>query len=252
MSPRCFELDGVSPFAPRAADYARARPGYPAEAIERILFGLVGPRLRIVDVGAGTTQATRQLAAHAGFAIGIDPSREMLQAAPPTADVALLCASAEHLPLRSGAVDLLTAFNAFHWFEPAAFFAEARRVLAPAGRLALVWNDWDLRDAFTASFVSLMRAHAGAHPAEARETEIAPLYDSPLFRDVSHHACPHRHGLDAAGVSSRMRSVSYVPADGPAWNALEQQLRALFERHADASGAVTHHYVTNVFVAAPR
>lgn len=49
-----------------------------------------------------------------------------------------------------------------------------------------------------------------------------------------------------------MRSVSYVAREGPEWERLARELRALFDARADAEGTVSHHYLTAVFVAAPR
>ena len=47
-------------------------------------------------------------------------------------------ASAEHSGLESGSVDLVTVATALHWLDFDRFYAEARRVLAPGGALA-VW-----------------------------------------------------------------------------------------------------------------
>ena len=251
MTRRCYELEGVKRFSARAADYAFARPGYPAEAIAHILESSRVSRPRIVDVGAGTAQATNQLGRAAGFAVGLDPNLEMLSAAPRQANVVLLQGRAEQLPVRTRSADLLTAFNAFHWFQPEAFLAEARRVLASDGRLALVWNDWDDRDPFTAAFVRLMRAQAGDYPLEDRAAEVAPLYQTRHFHDVRQSTFPLRQDLDLSGVLARMRSMSYVPRQGPAWEQLASELRALFARHADNGGLVTHYYTTQVFIATP-
>jgi len=42
-------------------------------------------------------------------------------------------ADAEHLPLRSGQLDLLVVAQALHWFATPAFFNQARRALKPNG-----------------------------------------------------------------------------------------------------------------------
>jgi len=251
MIRRCHELEGVQRFSSRAVEYAFARPSYPPDAIREILKGARGSPPRIVDVGAGTAQGTNPLACAAGFAVGLDPSLEMLKAAPRQAGVALLAGLAERLPLRSRCVELLTSFNAFHWFQPEPFLAEARRVLVQDGRLALAWNDWDERDPFTAAFVRLMRAQARDSPPEDRAAEVAPLYQTRHFHDVRQSSFPLRHDLDLAGVLARMRSMSYVPREGPAWEQLASELQDLFAAHVDALGRVTHHYTTQVFVATP-
>lgn len=48
--------------------------------------------------------------------------------------------TAEHTLLPGASVDLVTAAQAFHWFDAAAFKRECRRILAAEGRIALIWN----------------------------------------------------------------------------------------------------------------
>ena len=54
--------------------------------------------------------------------------------------------SAELLPLAAGSVQLITAAQAFHWFEVERAQAEFLRVLTPQGLVALIWNDRVLHD----------------------------------------------------------------------------------------------------------
>jgi len=251
MTGRCCDLDGVTRFADRAAIYARARPSYPPAAIEFLLARAPRPNARIVDVGAGTGIATHLLAEANGRALGLDPGVEMLRAAAPGARVALAAGRAEHLPLRYRSVDLLTAFNAFHWFQPEAFFTEARRVLAPDGRLVLAWNDWNHDDPFTSEFVRLMRSRAGDYPPEDRAAEVAPLYSTHQFGEVEAASFENVHVLDAETLPLRLQSMTYIPREGPAWETLSTELTALFERYADEEGKVRHHYRTSVYVARP-
>jgi len=236
---RCFDLDGAVRYSDRAVLYARARPSYPADAIAFVLHG-AGPR--IIDVGAGPATSTKLLGERA---IGCDPNLPMLLAA---ARPRLLLARAESLPFRTASADLLTVFNAFHWFQPGAFFAEAHRVLPPAARLALIWNDWNHGDAFTREFVRLMRSAAGDFPPEDRDAEVAPLYATRLFTNIERRSFPNEHRLDHDLLRMRLQSMSYIPLAGPAWDALDRELAVLFARYA-REGFVTHHYTTEVFVA---
>lgn len=233
---RCCDLDGAARFTGRASFYARARPSYPPDAIA---FAR-GDATRLLDVGAGTGISTRLLGA-----IGVDPNPEMTLASSSPS----IIARAEALPFRDACADLVTSFNAFHWFQPESFFAEAHRVLVPRGRLALVWNDWDLYDPFTREFVALMRSRAGDYPPEDRDAEVAPLYDTKLFTDIERRDFPNTHVLDHEHLRMRLQSMSYIPAEGPEWDALARELRELFERYADADGRVTHRYTTAVFVS---
>ena len=128
-----------------ARRYARARPRIHAAAIEKFcLFARVDrPLSRAVDVGCGTGQSTVALALAniAETIVGIDPSADMLALAVHDPRVEYRQGSAEHVPLPDESVDLVTAGLAFHWFDPVAFLAEARRLLRPGGWL-VVYNSW--------------------------------------------------------------------------------------------------------------
>ncbi|HWW62743.1 MAG TPA: class I SAM-dependent methyltransferase [Thermoanaerobaculia bacterium] len=226
-------------FSDRAGAYARGRPSYPPAAIDFVLRDAT----RKLDLGAGTGISTGLLGA-----IACDPNLDMLLAA--NRGLPRIAARAEVLPFRARSLDLITAFNAFHWFQPDAFFAEARRVLRRDGRLGLVWNDWDFSDAFTTEFFRLMRSCAPPDfPPEDREAEVAPLYATALFANIERAGFPHRHRLDRELLELRLRSMTYVPSDGPRWELVANELAALYERYADREGFVEHHYIASAFVA---
>lgn len=130
-----------------AETYAHHRPGYPAETFRRLADACPeGPRLA-VDVGAGPGNSTAGLrdALPADWLVAaIEPGRDMRRVLSRrftgNPGVQVIDAAAEAMPLPSGGVGLLVACTAFHWFDRAAFFAEAARVLAPRGVLGLIRN----------------------------------------------------------------------------------------------------------------
>ena len=238
---------GRARYSDRASQYARARPSYPAEAIEWIL-GQVGARPRVLDAGSGTGIATRLLAAGGARPIALEPNLPMILAS--DLPVPTVCAAGETLPLLADTFDLVTIFNAFHWLRAEEALAEVRRVLRAEGKLAVVWNDWERTDRFTDEFVTLMRSYAGDFPPEDRDAEAAPLYRSAHITDVARRDFPNRHVLDAPGLRARIESMSYIPLEGPDAIKMRERLDELFHRHA-RDGVVVHHYTTCVFVARP-
>jgi SAM-dependent methyltransferase len=123
-------------FSERSSQYARARPGYPAELF-LALARLAPARETAWDVGTGSGQAALGLADHFGAVLATDASAAQLAEAPlhPRVTYRQGREAASGLPDRS--VDLVTVAQAAHWFDLAQFYREALRVLRPGGILAI-------------------------------------------------------------------------------------------------------------------
>lgn len=117
--------------------YARFRPEYPPE-LATYLASIAPDTSLAVDIGCGTGQLTRQLAAHFATVIGVDPSADQITHAAPLANLSYACAQAENLPLAERSASLITAAQAAHWFDLPRFYAEVRRVAGPQAILALI------------------------------------------------------------------------------------------------------------------
>jgi len=126
-------------FSGHAADYASHRPTYPS-ALFDYLAGLPNRTQIAWDCATGNGQAAAELATHFDQVIATDASKEQIENATNLPDnVDTRVAPAEASGFEDGSVDLITVAQALHWFDFEAFFAEAKRVLAPGGVLA-VWS----------------------------------------------------------------------------------------------------------------
>lgn len=243
-------MNPLERFSDRAQDYARYRPTYPDAAIEALLQAC-GTCLVAADVGAGTGISARLLAERGVQVWAIEPNAEMRQVAEPHANVRFQAGSAEQTGLADASVDLVTCFQAFHWFEPESCLLEFRRILKPSGQLAVVWNSRDRSDEFTAGYSQVVQQVSNQHPAEQRMVAEQPLRDTPHFHNLRQQTFRNQQALDFAGLMGRAQSVSYIPRTESAQQQLQAGLQALYQQWADDRGLVYLQYCTQVFLADP-
>ena len=126
-----------------AASYAAGRPNYPA-ALYDTLASQLGRSLtgvHVVDLGAGTGIASRQLAERGAVVTAVELSGPMIaQLAATSPRVRPVRGSATALPLRRQCADLVTSAQAWHWMDPALAIPEFMRILRPGGVFAAWWN----------------------------------------------------------------------------------------------------------------
>ncbi|MFI7353312.1 class I SAM-dependent methyltransferase [Streptomyces avidinii] len=133
-------------FDAAAALYAAHRPGYPPALLDAVeaLAGRPLAGARVADVGAGTGIATALLHERGAEVVAVEPgdgmAAEFRRAHP---GIPIVRGDGDRLPLATGAFDLLTYAQAWHWTDPDRSVPEARRVLRPGGALAIWWNDAD-------------------------------------------------------------------------------------------------------------
>jgi SAM-dependent methyltransferase len=219
-------------FTGRADAYAAARPSYPSETIAAIVHGFADPAgLTVADLGAGTGISSRLLAATGAQVVAVEPNAAMRSAAAEDPRLTWIAATAEATTLADRSVDIVTAFQAWHWVDHALAIDEVRRILRPGGRFAVVYNERDGRDPFTAGYGDIVRRYArdGNGTERDRETGLdrALAIDPPRTRRLEF---PNVHALDRAGVHRRAESTSYLPRDGPAYEALHRELDELVNR----------------------
>jgi SAM-dependent methyltransferase len=222
-------------------DYARHRPGYPAELIEW-LGKQVGHTGRAADIGAGTGIFTRMLAAAGWRVTAVEPSAEMLKCvldgmagAETRSRIAQVCASAEATGLSSGAFDLVTAAQAFHWFNPPIALREFARILRPGGVQALLWNNRDFDNSpFVREYEHLIRRFNPSYEREYRDQDwTSKIEETGLFSPAAHKQFQLEWCITIDGIIGFSRSVSYIRnvLSREALVEFEKELRALATSH---------------------
>jgi Methyltransferase domain len=251
-NPQLYTLNPLDRFSDRAADYVKYRPSYPAAAIDTILDGL-DPEPIAADIGAGIS--ARLLAERNVRVWAIEPNAAMRSAATPHPLVEFRDSTAEATRLEAASVDLVTCFQAFHWFEPEPTLREFQRILKATtatgnpGRLALVWNNRDKKDAFTTEYSELTLAASTNRAIHDRLDCDRSLLVSPHFTNIREYTFANCQALDLAGLMGRVRSNSYTPSAGEALQELMSELERLHDRWQDDRGLVYLNYVTSVYLA---
>ena len=118
-------------FTGRASAYTKARPGYPAEAVEYI-YNLSPANAVFADIGAGTGKFTELIATYGNVIYAVEPNADMRgQLAITLArfpNVKISDGTAEATRLPDKCADIITCAQALNKFELEMFLAECRRI----------------------------------------------------------------------------------------------------------------------------
>ena len=125
-------------FDDRALDYARIRPTYPERLFDH-LAALTPAHDLAWDCGTGSGQSARSLVTRFERVVATDISQAQLTHAVNALRLHRVVSAAEQAPLQDGTADLITVSAAFHWFDPAPFYAEVLRVGRP-GAVFAAWS----------------------------------------------------------------------------------------------------------------
>ena len=160
-------------FSSVSAAYSAFRPRYPAALID--FFVSLAPRRDVAwDCGAGSGQATADIARHFDFVVGTDLSAEQLSRASKDPKIGWAACAAERAAIRSNAVDAVAVAQALHWFAHDAFYAEVKRVASGPDVPIVAW----------------------AYAAPRMEGDVGEVLRRFMFEDIGAHWPPERKYVD--------------------------------------------------------
>jgi SAM-dependent methyltransferase len=125
--------------------YDRVRPRYPDELFaDLVTITRIDERSSVLEVGCGTGQATRSLAALGCSVTAIEPGADMAALARQRianfCNVKVEASTFEEWDDRGRRFDVLVAASAWHWVDPSIGWQRAHDVLCPGGWMALLGN----------------------------------------------------------------------------------------------------------------
>ncbi len=248
------DLNPLGRFTDRVRDYVLYRPGYPASLMDflRKEAGL-GEGTAVADVGAGTGIFTRLLLQAGARVFAVEPNDGMRAAAEAEfrgdPRFVSLKGTAEATGVAEASVALVTCAQAFHWFDPVNTGREFRRILAPGGHCALIWNTSVRRGDFAEGYEEI-KARFGTDFERIRHENIdAPERFGPFFGPGgwTRHVFANFQVLDWESLKGRLMSSSYAPPPGhPGHDPMIAALRTLYE-HCQREGSVRMEYETELY-----
>jgi len=245
--------DATQRFSSRVEDYVRYRPGYPPGVIQLLKTecGLSAESV-VADVASGTGIFTRMLLENRCRVFGVEPNVEMRHAAEEFmaghARFKSLNGTAESTTLPDHSVDIITAAQAAHWFDPSKARQEFVRILKPGGWTVLMWNDRRINASrFSREYEDLLLRY-GTDYHEVRRLG-GDLTVKAFFApsDFQTRVFDNRQDLDYVGLEGRLLSSSYAPrASDPKHEPMLQELRRIFDSN-QVNGRIIFEYDTRVY-----
>lgn len=249
-------------FTSKVADYVASRPDYPDALFDRLAeHAGLRPGITVADLGAGTGLLSEGLLERGAHVVAVEPNAAMRSAAErilgQTEGFRAVEGAAEATSLPAGSVDLVTAAQAFHWFDVEPARREVLRILKPEGRVALVWNDRVDSDPLQALLDQVFLRHGGERrtamvDAERERADVPRFFNGAPTQSFR---MPHVHWLDESGLLALAFSRSYMPSrDSTDGRLAAEALRAAFAEHAgmtEGERRVAMHYETVAIVGRP-
>lgn len=238
-------------FTGKADLYERFRPGYPDELID-FLYEKAWCE-RVADIGAGTGKFTRCLLKKPWSVTAVEPNADMRGILEQIGGIMVMNAPAESTGLADNSVGLVTAAQAFHWFDEDKFKTECRRILIKGGKAAIIFNERDYEDCEISRECNLIcmkfceafhTGHMGKRTIEQGDLFLRNEY----FSNVEYFCCENNMEADCGGFVGDTLSRSYALKKGDKdYEPFVEELKQAFSKYSD-NGKVTVKYKAKCYL----
>lgn len=250
-------MESTKRFSSRVEYYVRSRPRYPAAVLHfcREELGL-RPEYCVADVGSGTGFLSQLFLDNGNTVYGIEPNEDMRRAGEKLlagrSNFHSLSGTAEATGLSDRSVYLVTAGQAFHWFDPIKARAEFSRILSPGGWVALIWNERrEAQSPFAAAYQRIVERFSNDRKVDhhktvtARDSGVFEKFFAPGGFKIAEFE--NDQVLDESGVRDRLLSSSYMPLAGdPKHEPMLLAMNEAFHEH-QMEGKIVIAYATRVY-----
>lgn len=185
-------------FGMAAGAYDAIRPGYPARLVDILIErAALSSGSRVLEIGCGTGQLTRDLVPTGCAILALEPSGELAQiarrnfAGVPNVDIRE--EAFERFAEVGGVFDLAVAATSFHWIDPQVRCIQAHRALRPGGIIGVLTHQHPapltgfferVQDTYRAIAPKLAHAETGSDSEQSCNELIREISSSGLYVQV--------------------------------------------------------------------
>lgn len=244
--------NSIKKFDNKGKVYSTARPDYPDEMFKHLLDnGIIKKGSIVSDIGAGTGIFSMHLAQFVSKIYAVEPNADMRNRAEGEyarlSNIESINASAEETGLNDGSVDIVTAAQAFHWFDKAKFKAECKRILKPHGKVILVWNERDTSSPLIKQNFAVNKELCPNFKGNSNGFNFANEFDDFFENGYIKKEFQNNLKYDLNQFIARNLSSSYSPTEkDKGYNEYISRLTEVFADFEE-SGVVEYPYITSVY-----
>ncbi len=138
-----MSFNSTTRFSNRVDNYVKYRPHYPAAVIDYLKKEKVlKDNYVIADIGSGTGISSELFLKNGNTVYGIEPNKEMREGGEKYLsgfkNFISINGTAEDTTLKENSIDVITAGQAFHWFDMVKAKKEFKRILKTNGYVVLI------------------------------------------------------------------------------------------------------------------
>lgn len=249
--------DRTNLFSGRDSNYSRFRPNYPRGiyALLQEHAGLTADSV-IADIGSGTGKLAALFLERGNYVHCVEPNADMRRRAESDlsalGNFAFVDGTAEMTTLSGRSVDLVTAGQAFHWFNPPRAAEEFLRILRPGGMAALIWNNRrENATGMNIEYERICKEFSPSYHSSGSLSIPAERIASFFGGTMQEFTLDNEQLLDLEGIMGRYMSASYaIGPENPQFSEVMNSLEDAFRKH-ESGGYVSLQYSTKVFLGIP-
>ncbi len=248
------DLSSTERFSNRVDNYVKYQPHYPEKIIDYLNETIhFNSSFIVADIGAGTGFLTQLFLQNGNKVFGVEPNAAMLLKAEELLNkyenFKSISATAEATTLEDESIDLITAAQAFHWFDKDKTKKEFERIAKQNAYCLLVWNDREMQTDFEKDYEKFLVKYATDY-TNVNHTYLTPekvaLFFSP--QKMLTQKFYNEQQFDFDSLKGRLLSSSYISLEqNQKYFSMIEELKTLFDKY-QRNNAIRFNYTTNLFL----